>query len=721
MHIVMNKFFKLCLWLTTILSGILIILSVVSMIGYRKVYSGPFVYAREFLTVFLSAVCFVILFQWIFIKLKKARKRVSLILFICIIVMQVLFLVFVSHPMVISDAARVQNEALAMVKWNHGKMDMTNSYLQQYTNNHFVVILFYYFYKILSVLGITEVWVPTIILNMFCVDTGIYFTYRTAKRLKGIVNGNLILVFFLFSPTTYTWLTTAYTNTFSFPFVMAILYLCLWLRGGEPNGKNIVKCILLGFATVVGYFVRPTTILPIIAMFLFSGIKFFAEPLVVQRKAMRVWNPDWNLTKRVSEKRNTLIKAGIVLLVCGLTWGGCQMLMNRHIDREKITGNFPVVHWIMMGLNERTGGGFAEEDVEYTKSFEGVDAKKKADIARLKERVLEMGPSRLALQGFVKMARVWAMGDDDSIPKASYAHDYPLLYERFMGSGNGWFIVYMQSYRLAIFLLLFLSVLQQLRRGKCQELFLYTLTFLGAVMFFLIWEANMKYNICFMGVCFLLMADGTQGLRHKVILCRLGKNKKTWRKHICAFVGAGCLIFSLLLQYPMLKSEAHLKRKEYYNSRISADSQPVDSVIQQQPALLEQTIQEGQFGWQDEWNCLGIFFEKREGTAPEKEYLVELICEEDDQVLYRQKIGVSDLGKRNAYWMKIKKKQMKTDMGYRLRLSHIGNVYGMVPKISRFPALNPYPYGRLYVNGRKTEYDLSMSMYKEEKKGHSSS
>ena len=69
-------------------------------------------------------------------------------LFFCIIVMQAFFLVFVSHPMVISDAARVQNEALAMVKWNHGKMDLSYGYLQQYTNNHFVVILFYYFYKI---------------------------------------------------------------------------------------------------------------------------------------------------------------------------------------------------------------------------------------------------------------------------------------------------------------------------------------------------------------------------------------------------------------------------------------------------------------------------------------------------------------------------------------------------------------------------------------------
>ncbi len=714
MKFAMNRFFKFCLWLTAIFSGILLILSAVSMIGYRKIYSGSFVYAREILTVILTAVCFVLAFQWLYKKLKYMGRRFSLLLFFCIVVAQVLFLVFVSHPMVISDAARVQNEALDMVKWNHGKMDLDYSYMQQYTNNHFVVVLFYYFYKILSMLGITEIRIPTIMLNIACIDIGIYITYRTAKRLKGLVCANLVLVFFLLCPTTYVWLTTAYTNTFSFPFVMAILYLCLWLRGGEPNLKNIVKCILLGFAVAVGYLVRPTTILPIIAMVLFSAVKFFEVPLMVKRKEVRMLNPEWNLTKRISGKRNTLIKMAMVLLVCGVTWAGCQLLLDRHIEREKITGQFPVVHWIMMGLNERTGGGFAGEDVSYTRSFEGVEAKKRADVARLKERVKEMWPSRLLLHGFVKLARVWAMGDDDSLKKSSYAHDYPILYEWFMGSGNGWFLVYMQAFRMAVYALLSISVLRQLRQGDCKEIFLYTLTFLGAVLFFLIWEANMKYNICFMGIYLILMADGTEALRHRICLYKIERKKKKWGKYIFAAVGGGCLIASLALQMPMLIAEAHVEERQYYNSRIQADSEPIDHSIPDMPALLEQTIEEGRFRWQDGWNCLGIFFERREEAELDKEYLVELIEEQENDVVFRQKIGVSDLGKRDAFWIQIQGRRSKSDMGYRLRLTHLGDDYGMVPKISLFPAFDPYPYGRLYVNGKKTEYDLAMSMYKKE-------
>ena len=224
----------------------------------------------------------------------------------------------------------------------------------------------------------------------------------------------------------------------------------------------------------------------------------------------------------------------------------------------------------------------------------------------------------------------------------------------------------------------------------------------------------MKYNICFMGIYLILMADGTEALRHRICLYKIERKKQKWGKYIFAAVGGGCLIASLALQMPMLIAEAHVEERQYYNSRIQADSEPIDHSIPDMPALLEQTIEEGRFRWQDGWNCLGIFFERREEVELDKEYLVELIEEQENDVVFRQKIGVSDLGKRDAFWIQIQGRRSKSDMGYRLRLTHLGDDYGMVPKISLFPAFDPYPYGRLYVNGKKTEYDLAMSMYKKE-------
>ena len=152
-------------------------------------------------------------------RLEKESRYRSILLFGVLVCFQIFFLVFISHPMAISDPARVQNEALLMVQKQHGQMNMQDLYFQRYPNNHFIVVLFYYFYKILYFMGIQKVWIPTIILNLISIDIGILFSWLIARRWKGAAMADLLLCLFIFCPTTYVWLTTVYTNTISFPFV----------------------------------------------------------------------------------------------------------------------------------------------------------------------------------------------------------------------------------------------------------------------------------------------------------------------------------------------------------------------------------------------------------------------------------------------------------------------------------------------------------------------
>lgn len=110
--------------------------------------------------------------------------------------MQVFFLTMVSRPMSIADPARVQNEALEMLRHRQGQMNPDNLYLQSYPNNHFLIVLFYYFYMMLEFMGITKVWIPTIVLNVCCIDLGIYLTHAAARKNKGDVAANLVLLSF---------------------------------------------------------------------------------------------------------------------------------------------------------------------------------------------------------------------------------------------------------------------------------------------------------------------------------------------------------------------------------------------------------------------------------------------------------------------------------------------------------------------------------------------
>ena len=93
-------------------------------------------------------------------------------------------------------------------------------------------------------------------------------------------------------------------------------------------------------------------------------------------------------------------------------------MVAKHVDAKKFNQQFPVVHWVMMGMNEKSKGGFNRNDRRYTSSFPTKEQKRKADIARLKQRVKKMGPVGLAKHFGNKMMRVWAMGDDDGITNA---------------------------------------------------------------------------------------------------------------------------------------------------------------------------------------------------------------------------------------------------------------------------------------------------------------
>lgn len=77
------------------------------------------------------------------------------------------------------------------------------------------------------------------------------------------------------------------------------------------------------------------------------------------------------------------------------------------------------------------------------------------------------------------------MGDGDSLPKASYASDFPVLYEYVMGNDCGAAVIYTQAFRVCIFAFLLFCVIRQIRRRDCEEMFLFTLTFGGCdVLYF---------------------------------------------------------------------------------------------------------------------------------------------------------------------------------------------------------------------------------------------
>ena len=93
-----------------------------------------------------------------------------------------------------------------------------------------------------------------------------------------------------------------------------------------------------------------------------------------------------------------------------------------------------------------------------------------------------------------------------------------------------------------------------------------------------------------------------------------------------------------------------------------------------------------------------------------KEYKIEVLSLETGQKLYSRKVRNDQFSRNGKLVIRLPEILKDTSKGYVIRLHHYGKNYTMIPKVSRFPELDPYPYGSLYINGKKTFYDLSMSI-----------
>jgi len=708
--------YRFSLWFALFFCGILLVLSGAAIVQQ----GGEFREFRAIPVTLLLAAGIALSFAWAWKAIQDRGRKVSAVLFLCIVGMQVFFLAMVSRPMSIADPARVQNEAQAMLKLYRGQMNAENIYMQNYPNNHFIVIVFYYFYKILESVGVTKVWVPTVILNVFCIDLGIYFTYAAAKNIKGMAVANMTLLLFLLCPTTYLWLTSAYTNTMSFPFLMAILYLGLDRKDSFFHGKTVARLFLLGVLAVVGFFLRPTTVIGVIALAIDYSVHSFRER---GERGSGAGSGSSGLAKRLGK---SLAKFALLFFACGITWIGCSRLIDRHVDRERFTGAFPVAHWVMMGMNEESQGGFSREDRLYTASFSDLEEKRQADVERLGQRLRHMGISGVGRHFMHKLTRVWALGDDDGISNSMYAYYYPPLFSYFIGGQNAWFVFYMQAFRIAMFFLMGCAVIGQLRQPECQPLFLYILTFLGAVCFFLIWEAGKRYNVCFNGICLFLMAAGIQEMGQwagraacdmaAVIDGMKDGRRKLAGKIIRAVLVAGtiCLLAGGLVSGAGYGGHTEIQRKVYYCSKMGSDSESIDWKGVMQADVLEQTIETGQLNWGNKWNRLKIFFANWKPAERRAEYRVELISLEDNRVIYSREIAPRNVKPGGAFILKLNHKK-KSEVGYKLRLTHLGKSCNLIPMVCKFPLLDPYPYGSLSVNGRERGWDLSMCIYSVQK------
>lgn len=439
-------------------------------------------------------------------------KIIAYIILFLIVVLQVVILVFFYRAYPVTDSYKVMDEAMALLKSENGIINNISGYYSRYSNNYFVTIALYYYFQILSFFGIDHLWDWAIGLNIVLFDLGIYLTYKTAAYMWGNKKGLMTAIMMFLCPTTYVWLCFVYTNTFSIPFLMGILYITLRIKGYDSRRKKVTYGILYGFISMVGIMLRPTVLIGVIASIIYLLLR--------------------------GQHRKKILFYAVSIAVLGITYVSVKSVETSHLSDTTYEKSFPPTHWIMMALNGE--GGYNGADVQYTKQFKTKEEKIEANLEEIQNRVCDQGVVGLTLLAKQKIIRVWADGVDesDALNRKDIRFVPSFLY--IYGDKNGIFTLYRQIFRATTFFLILVSLWSQKRRQWDKSEYLYLLTLLGAILFFLLWEANKKYNISFMYVLILLMSSGVFHLKGDQSEKRISVFHQKWGlKHLyrlCAIV-----------------------------------------------------------------------------------------------------------------------------------------------------------------------------------------
>ena len=487
---------------------------------------------------------------------EKSRKRLVLLCIILLAAGQLLFLALI-QPQLRYDPLKVFDMAVEMLRTHTISGTYETGYFARYTNNYPLTIVTYWFLLFLSKLGMPQSWfMPAVqVVNVGCITLSIWLGYLIAKELKGRLFASFYLIVCVICPLSYVWAGYFYTATCSMPCLMGVLYLYLRLRKkrteensarkalSKEDGTNegsavknrkpgtarrVFLCALLGFTAVLGFKLRATAAIALIAVLLDAILRLWRR-----RKQKQ---PDGRTAKAWA------VPAAAFLAAAGLTLGLFSAAVDHYVDFDYKNTGFPAVHWVMMGA--RWDGAFDQNDELYTSSFETKEEKTEADLKVLKERITDAGPLGLLSLAGRKLLNTWVDGTDSYLAENSYVR-YSKVYDYLLGDKSGFVTLYSQAFRalnmLAMGLCAVAAFVRLKKRKEYPPLFPVQLTVLGGMAFHLLWETNPLYSISFTFLCLMLLADGISELAESPALIPV--LKKSWIGCAAGFALLAALLF----------------------------------------------------------------------------------------------------------------------------------------------------------------------------------
>lgn len=349
---------------------------------------------------------------------------------------------------------------------NHEGILINNEYFSVYPNNRFLLVILYNIQKINPNYSHTLFsFVSSLSITIMS-----FFTYKTVKKISNNINKGLICLFVcVFSPIFYLYVSYYYTDILMLPFASILLYLIINNDCNNSFKKDIIYSLLIGVVSVLGYKIRAVSIFLLIAYFVY---------LIFMKKIKK------------------LLRTGIPIIIAAILTLFCLNKLEdnffKEIDKNK---EFPMTHWVMMGLNEEHSGYYSQDDYNLSSSAFDVNERIDLNILEIKNRLSDLGPIGLIKLFCSKLVTVWGKGDYSYQKYLGLVNDYNVSYKYLIEDKNIVINYLLQISKIGILVLVIISLIKLLKENKKSML---AISIFGATLFYLIWEVCPRYGLSFL-------------------------------------------------------------------------------------------------------------------------------------------------------------------------------------------------------------------------------
>lgn len=257
--------------------------------------------------------------------------------------------------------------------------ELDSWYFSMYPNNILLVCIYAHVFKLASALNLdlytTLFSLP--LLQCFLSWLAGLLLWQCGKDLGGRLCAWLSYLFFsaivLFSP----WISVPYSDGTALLFPVGIFW--LYLRRPEKKALHAMRWVTLAAASYVALQIKPQAFIIFLAILLHEFVMAL-------------------------EKRENVKDLGkkLIFIVVGFALSAAfvQLLTGETRAQFDEEGRFGPAHFLMMGLNDQSSGGYCQEDVTFSGGFETNDARDAADLREAGSRLKTMG-----LQGLLDLWR----------------------------------------------------------------------------------------------------------------------------------------------------------------------------------------------------------------------------------------------------------------------------------------------------------------------------